>query len=77
MGLGERPSATLFRPPLCPIRGIELDIRLEVLRKRLLPCLHQALVPFGDEQQPVRLAVAVMVLVGDKAWTPDEELYLG
>jgi hypothetical protein len=77
MGLGERPLATLFCPPLCPIRGIELDIHLEVLRKLLLPCLHQAFVPFGDEQQPVRLAVAVMVLVNDEAWTQDEELYLG
>jgi hypothetical protein len=33
----------------------------------LLPRL-QALIPFGDEQPLLRLAVAVMVLVGEEAW---------
>jgi hypothetical protein len=61
------------------LRGVELDLRLDVLQKLLLPRLHQALAPFGDEQPPPRLAVAVVVtvLVGDEAWRPGEELRLG
>jgi hypothetical protein len=65
-------------PPSSPSSArLEGFLVLDIVRELLPPLLHQALIALGDDNPALCLAVAVTVLVGDKAWRLSEELSLG